>query len=212
MEYSKAILVAHYNENIDWLKNQKIKTLIYSKTIKEYNFIDENKGQEVPCYIKYIIDSYDNLPEKTLFIHAHKSSIHQDIDTDKIIPILNWNLDSFFSINKRYWYQEISKNISIDFGAYDVWLKNNWHIFENYLPFPEKLKFYSGAQFVVDKKLILQYPKNFWENLYVWIMKTDLSSYISSRIFEYTWHYIFTKNPIEKQYEHNDIFITSPSS
>lgn len=207
----KIIVVAHYNEDIEWLDNIDIEKIIYSKTNKNFKYIDKNKGQEVICYLKYIIDHYDNLPEKILFIHAHKNSQHQDFDTDKIIPVLKWELADFFSINKRSWYQEISKNLHLDEHAYDGWLKENWNIFEIYIPFPEKLKFYSGAQFVVNKSLILQYPKKFWTSLYDWISETPISNYISSRIFEYTWHYIFTKNPIEKQYEHNDIFITSPS-
>lgn len=197
----KAVIVAHYNENLDWLKNiNQNRIIVYSKTNSTYNLVEKNKGQEIPCFLKYIIDFYNNLPERTLFLHGHRISGHMDFNSDEIVNKLHWELDNFFSINKRSWYQEISETKEQDQGAYSVWLKENWVIFQDKIPFPKVLKFYSGAQFVVHKKLILQYDKQFWINLYEWIQTTDLSNFITSRIFEYTWHYIFTKNPIEKEF------------
>lgn len=209
---TKSLLIAHYNEDLGWLGNTNLRKVIYSKTDQRYNLIPNNKGQEIPCFLKYIIDFYHNLPDKTLFLHGHRMSGHQDFNTDRIIRVLNWELDSFFSINKREWYQEISETVFLDEGAYDVWLKQNWYIFENYIPFPVCLKFYSGAQFVVSRENITQYPLAFYRKLYDWVQTTELSNFITSRIFEYTWHYIFTKNPIEKEYEYKDVFFASPTS
>lgn len=208
MIIEKAIMTAHYHEDISWLNCTDLPKFVYSKTNKNYRLVEKNKGQEVPCFLSYIIDHYENLPIKTLFLHGHRISSHMDFNIDFIIPILNWDCDSFFSINRRSWYQEISQKVYLDRDAYDVWLKHNWHLFGDYLPFPEKLLFYSGAQFVVHKDLITQYPLKFWINLYDFVQNTDLSNFITSRIFEYTWHYIFTQNPIEKEYIYNDILLT----
>ena len=196
----KTVVVAHYNEDLDWCiklsKDYDIR--IYSKTNKNFNFIDNNKGQEIPMYLKYIIDNYNNLSDKTLFLHGHKTSHHQDYSSDFIIQNVNWNLNDFFSVNRRNCYQEVSSTFEYSEGAFNNWLRNNWNVFENELKFPEDgLFFYSNAQFVVDKKLILQYKLDFWIKLYDWISNTDLSNIISSRIFEYVWHYIFTKKTKE---------------
>lgn len=207
MTVEKAIMSAHYNEDLSWLDCTDLPKFIYSKTDAKYRLVEKNKGQEIPCFLSYIIDHYDNLPVKTLFMHGHRFSGHMDYNADEIIPKLNWDLDDFFSINKRSWYQEISEKVHLDDDAYDVWLAQNWYIFHGLLPFPEKLLFYSGAQFVVHRKLILQYPVSFWKYLYNWVQTTDLSNFITSRIFEYTWHYIFTRNPIEKQYTYDNIFL-----
>lgn len=207
MKIKRAIMSAHYNEDLSWLECTGLPKFIYSKTNSKYRLVEKNKGQEIPCFLSYIIDHYDNLPEKTLFMHGHRISGHMDYNADEIIPKLNWDLDDFFSINKRSWYQEISREVFLDQGAYDIWLGHNWYIFQNYLPFPDKVKFYSGAQFVVHEKYIRQYPKQFWITLYEWVQGTYLSNFITSRIFEYTWHYIFTKVPIEKEYTYSNIFI-----
>lgn len=201
---TKKIIVAHYNENLSWINETKFEgeKVIYSKTINDdlNKFIPINKGQEVPMYLKYIIDYYNDLPDKTLFLHGHFNSPHQDVNSKIICENVNWDFSDFFSVNRRDWYQEVSKNYQLSKNSFDEWLFNNWEIFDGYLDFPKNgLFFYSGAQFVVNKSLITQYPLSFYENLYKWILNTDISSVITSRIFEYTWHYIFTKNPIENK-------------
>ena len=207
-EISKAIVVAHYNENIEWFKNLEVDCdkKIYSKTLSEYNFVPKNSGLDAPCYMKYVIDNYDNLPDKTLFLHGHSDSVHQDYPSSYICKHVNWGLDDFFSVNKREWYQELSPDFEMTNGGYS-WVKDNWQMFQGELKFPEKLVFYQGSQFVVDKKLFLQYKRDFWINLYNWIQDTELPMFISSRILEYTWHYILTKNPIEKKVSNIDLWI-----
>jgi len=211
------IVIAHYNEDLSWTQNLKFdgEIVIYSKTIQSnpHRYIPINKGQEVPMYLKYIIDYYDNLPDKTLFLHGHSTSPHQDFDSRYIIENLNWDCDNFFSVNKREWYQEVSKNCQLSKGSFDIWLKTYWYKFLEILPFPDNgLFFYSGAQFVVNKELITQHPKSYYEDLYNWVLTEEIkmergtSDEIMSRIFEYTWHYIFTKNSVEVARGHDEIF------
>lgn len=205
---TNTIVIAHYDEDLNWCLNldTNFNIKIYSKTNKNYNFIDFNKGQEVPMYIKYIIDNYYNLPDKILFLHGHQMSYHQDFSSDYIIKNVNWNISNYFSVNRRNSYQEVSSSFQLSENSFNVWLRNNWYIFENELPFPENgLFFYPNAQFVVAKECILQYTIDFWKKLYNWIITTDLDNVITSRIFEYAWHYIFTKNTNEKII--NDVFI-----
>lgn len=211
------ILIAHYKEDLSWLDEFEFdgNIIVYSKTDHRdpKRHISINKSQEVPMYIKYILDNYDDLPDKILFMHGHSDSPHQDYPSRYICENVDWNHEMFFSVNKRDWYQEVSSNIQVSSGSFDIWLRKYWDIFSEFLSFPENgLRFYSGAQFVVDKSLIIQYPRLFWQRLYDWSISEEInlpgysSDYVSSRIFEYTWHYIFTKDPIEPQKEYSQIF------
>jgi hypothetical protein len=195
----KAIIIAHYNEDLNWIKKLEISPIVYSKTDRNFNFINHNRGNEVAAYFEFIIDYFDNLPNKMLFLHGHENSNHQDFTSSEIANKVNWELDSFFSVNKRDWYQDPLP------AEYFGWVKNNWDIFGDNLTLPESLSFYSSAQFVVDKELVEQYPLSFYTNLYEWIKNTHLTEYYSGRILEYTWHYIFTKNNKEKKYTYNEI-------
>jgi hypothetical protein len=46
----------------------------------------------------------------------------------------------------------------------------------------------AGAQFLVHRDLIVNLPKCFYENLYNWIISTDLDNSLSGRFLEWTWH------------------------
>lgn len=202
-----AVVISHYSEDLQWVKqiDQSIKVFVYSKTNKDFNYYPINKGNEVNLYLKYIIDNYNNLPDKILFLHGHSNSYHQDHDSVFICNKVNWNCNNYFSVNRRDYYQEVSPFFNArQYG----WVKDNWNqIFSNYLQLPEKIFHYACSQFVVDKSHILQYEKKFYENLLNWINLTPLDNAISGRIFEYTWHYIFTKNNIENKYNDVKIFI-----
>jgi predicted O-methyltransferase YrrM len=195
-DFNIKILSSHYDEDLSWINFVKYPTTIYSKTLKNKNFIDFNKVQEAPAYLKYIIDNYSNLPEYTIFVHGHLNSEHQK--EKNIIEIIN-NLslnDDIINLNREDWLG----SIQIGQDEWDKkyrWLSDNWDdIFGSYLMIPEKLTFYSCAQFAINKKCILQYPIQFWEKLFNWCKKTELDNYVSSRIFEYTWYYIFSKKAL----------------
>ena len=45
-----------------------------------------------------------------------------------------------------------------------------------------------SAQFIVHKSLILKLPLKFYEDLYNWLITTNLPSSKSGRFLEWTWH------------------------
>ena len=202
IEYKEAIVVsAHYNEDLSWINLVKYPVKVYSKTIKDENYIDFNKAQEAPSYLKYIIENYNSLPEYSIFVHGHLESYHQ---TDNIINLIN-NVKfegSVVNLN-RDWRQTISiKDKFIDANLVHTdendlrfyWLKQNWNDFiGEWLPLPDLLSFISCAQFAVHKSCITQYPIEFWQQLFDFCKKTELENYVSSRLFEYTWYYIFSR-------------------
>ena len=201
------VIVSHYEENLDWIErvDKKYNVFIYSKTNKKYNYMDHNKGQEVPAYLKYIIDNYNNLGDKNLFVHGHEKSWHQIGSMDYIINnLMNWDMGDFFAVTNQWhntdkysiWEGCKEKSMSV---ILDV-LKNNWFLFEKYLPFPNYLSHSIGGQFQVDKKLILRYPKEYYEYLYNWVTTTPLDDWFTSRIFEEMWHYLFTGEQSERKY------------
>jgi predicted O-methyltransferase YrrM len=189
------VLSSHYNEDLSWINFIKYPTTIYSKTLQNKNFISFNKVQEAPAYIKYIINNYYSLPEYTIFVHGHLQSEHQDKHLVDIINNLSFDKD-IINLNRPDWVGSIEKGQE-EWDKKYSWLSDNWkQIFGEYLELPEKLTFYSCAQFAVNKKCILQYPIHFWEKLYQWCEATELENYISSRIFEYVWYYIFSKKAL----------------
>ena len=93
---------SHFNEDLHWINLIKYPTDIYSKTIKNKNFIPFNKVQEAPAYLKYIIDNYYNLPEYTIFVHGHLDSLHQDMNIIEKINSLKFD-DKIINLNRPDW-------------------------------------------------------------------------------------------------------------
>ena len=75
------VVVAHYNENIDWLKNIKYNVTVISK-IGIPSETGKNRGNEASSYLEYIIQNYNNLSDYTIFIHGHQSDWHHKTNMD----------------------------------------------------------------------------------------------------------------------------------
>lgn len=186
------VVTCHFNQDLSWLQKIKYPTVVYSKTIKGEKFIDFNKALEHPVYLKFIIDNWSNLPDYTIFIHGHESSYHQSRLMVDIINSLSFD-KLMINLNDSHMRKVMDKN-----DEHWPWLYNCWKgLFKPYgFELPSKLGFPCCAQFAVHKSLILSNPLEYYEHAYNWCKKTKLRNSISSRIFEYTWWYIFTKQPI----------------
>lgn len=64
------IIISRYKENIDWIKNLKSSYVVYNKgdEIEIPHTVNiPNIGTEPYGYLLYIIDNYENLPDKVIF-------------------------------------------------------------------------------------------------------------------------------------------------
>jgi len=207
-----AVVIAHYSNDLIWTKNivSNIKLYVYSTTNTQYNYYSINKGHEANLYLKFIIDNYNNLPSKILFLHDHQTSWHQDFNSDVICNNVNWDFANYFCVNKRDTYQEITKTCPPHARPYTL-LTNYWHnIFLDEFNLPDKLVMYGSSQFVVSKDLILRHSRDFYLNCLTWLNVTldplNIIGNHPAHLFEWTWHYIFTGNAIEPPYEYSQIF------
>jgi len=191
------VLIAHYNKPIDWVEKIDSSTVssiyVYTSGGKISTQHVRNKGMDANHYLNFIINNYNSLPDKILFCHHHEYDWTQDRSLPEIINNLNWNCADYFSIGAYC-------NTWPALPKYKEWLKNYSFLMPNGT-LPQELNYIAGTQFVVSKELILQHKKEYYQFLLAWLYHTDLPDNQSGRLFEYTWHYIFTGNGIEKQYE-----------
>lgn len=194
------MVAAHYNEDLSWLKSIPVRYATLSKTKGVFGTApfaprelpNLNRGNEASAYLAFIIENYDVLPNYTLFVHAHETSWHEDVPKIKMVE--NLNLCDYQNVNARHrMYQTLSPKInSIPYG----YVQKAWpYLFD--CPIPQKLSFYSCAQFIVSRTRILSRPKAFYERCLKWLYETDMPTFHSSRVFEYIWRYIFTGQEVE---------------
>lgn len=202
------IVVSRSNEDSYFLKKTDFQYIIYDKENlnSKYN-IEKNKGNEASAYLKYIIDHYYHLDDYTIFIHCHDFSWHHD---GSILELIHKNQ------NISHTFTNLNNCILGDMEDLD---KSNGEIgvfFRKYIrpatgPYAIYPNFTSGvlgcAQFIVNKKNILMHSQLFYQQIYDWLLNTDIENRWSSRFLEWTWDLFWNKAlnniPIKKYLNEN---------
>jgi hypothetical protein len=204
---SYKIIVARYNENIEWLNSEMSNCIIYNKGNKlniNNEILLENLGRESETYLHYIITNYDNLPDVVVFTQARISD-HKGIDyINYLIDIKNQALKHSKSIPCHIHYDvgnciHFDKEWNLRQDGYYLkdnyknnnpitfleWFKNNIDI--NY---PNPICVYVGGIFAVKKEYIINKPIEYYKRLIL-----EVNHHINStegHFFERSWYYIFS--------------------
>ncbi|PYH47677.1 DUF3431 domain-containing protein [Aspergillus saccharolyticus JOP 1030-1] len=174
----------------------------------------KNKGHEVMVYLSYIIEHYDQLPDIIAFMHSHQFAWHNDDlfngDAAELLRRLNpaWvirqgyvNLRCTWSPGCPDWLHP-GTLVEDQTKQEEVMLARAWgEIFPDD-PIPEVLSQPCCAQFAVSRERILAIPRARFVYFRDWMLRTELSDYISGRIWEYLWQVVFTGENVVCVKEH----------
>lgn len=170
-EVKNYIVISRHNNDVPWADEYGL----------DYIPIDSVSGHEATM-LTYIYNNYENLPEVTVFLqdkpfdHIHGDDLRRLINNTKLTlldsDMVNHNssyykkspvTEGYGEINNS-WYISAHNNrfgISCKYNSFDefmnAYFKNYEHI--------EILTFSPGTQYVVPKKNILYYSREFWKNL-----------------------------------------------
>lgn len=154
------IVVARYNENIEWTK-QFSNVIIYNKGAPlegKYNEIYlNNVGREGHTYYKHIYDNYENLSDYTIFLQANPFDHSPNIISNLKKYVNNKELNIDFEFLSEYIYDCLFNSTGTPLEIIYEKLFN-----EKKKRLDLKFKFGAGAQFIVSKKNILRWPKEFY--------------------------------------------------
>lgn len=157
------IIVARYNENIDWTK-QFPNVLVYNKGKKlDDNFNEimlENVGREGHTYYKYIYDNYENLDEYTVFLQGNPFDHSPNI----IKKLTEYNNNQNLNIDFDFLSERILSTYLSGCPYHpNLPLKEVYELlFTKKEEEKKEIVFGTGAQFIVSKKNILSKPKDFY--------------------------------------------------
>lgn len=182
------IVSCHFSEDLEWLQSWEGKVVVVDKdgavptTIHYAPLLTvPNECNEASAYVAYICHSYMELPDHIAFIHGHETSWHQRHDRDLLSVIRAANPScNFVHLNNLY--------RQITFPGYVA----------SYMsPGGCKMVAAIGAQFVVSKKCILQYPLGAWVKLLMALCMpcTRRESFDRGVCMEVLWPYVFDGPP-----------------
>jgi hypothetical protein len=179
---SYKIIVARYDEDIQWLRSEMINCIIYNKGTRlgfNNEIILENVGRESETYLQYIITNYDNLPDVVVFTQARISDHKGSDDVNYLINIKNQALSNGKSDNLL-----IHNDIDNRPITFIEWFKTN--ISADY---PNPIKIYCNAIFAVRKEYIINKPIDYYKKLVLEVNHHNNPS--EGHFFERSWYYIF---------------------
>lgn len=169
--------------------------------------VPANKGNEAMVYLSYIIDFYDNLPDVSIFMHAHRSTgrnnelLDHGSSAETVRRLSLEKVDREGYANLRC-HQDPGCPGHLD--LHDPKKNINTYITTNHMvavafgelfphdKLPRTLSQPCCAQFAASRAAIQRRPKEDYMAMRKWLINTDLGNQWSGRIFEYSWHYIFT--------------------
>jgi hypothetical protein len=183
---TKRIVVARFNENLDWLNEIKFHgdILIINKGERiesRFKTIEvQNVGFEANSYLSYIINNYNNLTDITYFLQGNP---YDHCDRSELSEALRADHISFCPVGRDH--NIVHSNGEPNHPGLDKELKKIWNTLFNVLP-PDKWHFFFGAQFGVNKKLIRRRGLYFYRKA-LDAIKTKEDACAIERI----WQYIF---------------------
>ncbi|KAH0538767.1 hypothetical protein FGG08_004655 [Glutinoglossum americanum] len=206
--YTRTLVIPRLrSESVSWIEEELpgLDTAIYVVNDPDAPLHPpKNKGNEAMVYLTYIIDHYENLPDIVIFMHAHRLSWHNnDIlgnDAAEMIKRLNSehimrqgyvNLRCHWKPGCPDWLHPKSHEDDI-VKQEQLMLEQSWLELFPLDPLPSVLSQPCCAQFAVSRERVLSVPKSRFVYFRDWLLRTPLSTYISGRIWEYSWQFVFT--------------------
>ncbi len=206
---SYKIIVARYNEDITWLRDEMINCIIYNKGEKlniPNEFFLKNVGRESDTYLHYIIDNYDNLPDVVVFTQARISD-HQGEDNINIL--LNMKNSAIHNRKSKNYITHNDQGDNVfwdhDFNLKNKWCLNKfttdqykdnkiilfkeWFITNVAANYPNPINIYPCAIFAVKKECITSRSLEYYKKLLT--EGNYHNEPIEAHFFERSWYYIF---------------------
>jgi len=216
--YTRCLVLAQTrDEHTEWVEKE-LGDMLASGLLSKANYVvddrsaplhpPKNKGHEGMVYLSYIIDSYDQLADVNIFMHAHRFAWHNNqlLDTDASLMVRHLSpervtRDGYMNLRCHWdpgcpaWMHPGATQRNVE-KEEEYLLAEAWTQIFPLDPIPAVLAQPCCAQFAVSRDRIRAIPKQRYVSIRDWILRTELSDALSGRVFEYVWQFIFTASPL----------------
>lgn len=195
-------VVSEWNNDISWIEEYTDDYVVYDKsnTLEKTDKIIkcENVGHNLHDIFHFIYNNYENLPEYVAFLegnpwdHCNREKFNRIIYNEWFTPLESYEHYAdyhaaikasdagFQEINNNWYIISHPRRSESIFQSYNEALN---YVFKN--PYhPQFVRFAPGAMYIVERKHLLHYPKNFWKNLLSMVSKhsNQTEAYIFERM------------------------------
>jgi len=189
------IIVAKYNENVEWTKKLNHKVTIYDKSDHpiEGSIQLKNVGREGETFLYHIVNNYHNLDEVTVFLQGNPFEHLQllvgwraQLTNDEIDVVINKMNTEINDENEFTTFYQVLYNVPNGTNGVNTKSACIQYYGENYDNFTVS----PGAQYIVPKKNILSRPLEFWKKIHsVMFNNEELNGYCQEQL----WYLAYTQ-------------------
>ena len=158
------IVVARYNEDIEWTKQFGDKVIIYNKGTDEIigAISLPNIGREGHTYFHYICKNYDNLDDYTVFLQGNPFD-----HSPNVCELLDEYINNPLDIDFQYLNSEIiTYNLIYGCNSHPgLPIKELYEKLFDKQPEDRNVTFGCGAQFIVSRERIHKRPREFYQKI-----------------------------------------------
>ena len=192
------IVIARYNEDLDWLKNVTRKDCRIFVYNKGHPLVDPNPtwvveerpnvGREAESFIYHIMQNYDNMKHCddkrfTMFMQG-KPFDHISVSRELFIHLLN-KATSPEDFGNTWYIAHCAGDGSPHHPGINV--DEAYAMLQLPLPPPPFYRFIAGAQFPIENDLVTIHDLDYWKTLHTKAINLEVCAWC----FERLWFYIF---------------------
>jgi hypothetical protein len=172
------------------------------------------KGREALMYHTYLYDFYDDLPDVSIFVHAHENPWHTDPELWSSMLFALSNLDLDAVVDRGYanlrvdWHDacpdwiNTTKTVEESVKQEEPWMAAAFRAnFGDDDVVPESIGGPCCSQFAVTREAVHRRDRDTYARTKRWLVETDWSDYIVGRTWEHMWSFLFkyeaTDCPVE---------------
>jgi len=165
--------VARYKEDISWFFHMDLgKLYVYDKSGDEHTpFIRlENKGREGTTFLGHIIEYYNNLPDYIVLVQGNPfAHMNPEIKPSNFQENLDKLVEKKPEKTQPLFCDYLEESVSFHQGL----MMNKYYdlMFEG--KHGKIIKYATGNQYIVPRKMILKRPKHFYQKLWNMAIKGD---------------------------------------
>ena len=160
------ILLARYNESVDWARHLPNVTVVNKGEpldigIRELRM--PNVGREGHTYYSFIVDHYDDLPDYLLCLQAYPfdHSPHILHLIQRLNDATPQQLPEYATVSEKV----LPCNLAMCPYAGPLPMMSVYELLFEARPTFMQFRFGAGAQFIVSRRRILQRPRSFYEKI-----------------------------------------------
>lgn len=210
------VIASLETDDISWtaklhLPNLKIVRYVIDSPGAEYHPPLLGKGREALVYHTYFYDFYDKLPDISIMIHPHEDPWHIEGVLQQSMAFTLSHLDLEVVQTRQYanlrvsWTQACPAWIDTTKTPEQALKQEEPHMHsafvENFGMSDTEVPFILAgpccSQFAVTREAVLRNPRHQYKRSMDWLVGTSLSDYISGRIWEHMWPYLFMREAID---------------